>query len=183
MANGFERAFGDFENAIQSLALREVAGHWRELCASGQLPGWIDIRPSALRKHLSIVWSYDYLPDEDDFVGKLAGHGIAGVSSEPFKGTRLSALRPGDKYPRSLIRAKRVLHEPALYHGKGLVYMTANSPGVGERIVMPLQGRGTQSPGIFGATEYKNIAEWKASEMGAEVEEWFSLEGAFTAPA
>jgi hypothetical protein len=123
------------------------------------------------------------MPDEDDFIGKLAGHGIVGVSNKPFKGTRLSALRPDDKYPRSLIRARRVLHEPALYHGKGLVYMTANSHGVGERIVMPLQGQGAQSSGIFGAAEYKNIAAWKASEMEAEVEDWFSLAGVFTAPA
>jgi hypothetical protein len=183
MGDGFEGVFAGFENAIQSPALKEVAGHWREICASGQLPGWIDIRPSALKKHLSIVWSYDYMPGEDDFIGKLAGHGIVGVSSQPFKGTRLSALRPDDKYPRSLIRARRVLHEPALYHGKGLVYMTADSRGVGERIVMPLQGQGALSSGIFGATEYKNIADWKVSEMAAEVEDWFSLAGVFTAPA
>ena len=123
------------------------------------------------------------LPGEDDFIGKLAGHGIVGVSSKPFKGTRLSALRPGRQisalaYPC----ARRVLHEPALYHGKGLVYMTADSHGVGERIVMPLKGQGVQSSGIFGATEYKNIADWKASEMEAEVEDWFSLAGGLTPP-
>ena len=178
---GIERAFADFENSILSPALKEVANHWRDVCASGRLPAWSDIRPAALKKHLPIVWSYDYLPDEDDFVGKLAGHDITGVSSKPFKGTRLSALRPGDKYPRSLIRARRVLHEPALYHGKGLVYTTANSFGVGERVVMPLEGRGGQSSGIFGATQYKELADWKVSEMDAETENWFSLAGVFPA--
>ena len=179
----FERKFAAFENSILSPALKEVANHWRDGCASGRIPGWTDIQPSVLRKHLSIIWTYDYLPDEDDFVGKLAGHNITRVSSEPFKGTRLSALRPDNKYPRSLVRARRALHEPALYHGKGLVYTTADSFGIGERIVMPLQDRGAQPSGIFGATHYRRPADWNESEMGAEAEDWFSLAGVFGAPA
>ena len=61
MGDGFEGVFAGFENAIQSPATQ---GRGRPLARSfarpGQLPGWIDIRPSALKKHLSIVWSYDY---------------------------------------------------------------------------------------------------------------------------
>jgi hypothetical protein len=129
------------------------------------------------------VWCYDYLPEEDDFLGKLAGNEITSVSNKSFKGSLLSELRPNDKYPRSLIRARRVLHEPALYHGEGLVYKTAQSSGVGERIVMPLKDAGAQSSSIFGATEFKKLAEWKSSEMVTEVEDWFSLAGLVEAPA
>jgi hypothetical protein len=124
------------------------------------------------------VWCYDYDIVDDDFIGRLAGQKITGVSNKPFKGTRLSELRPNDKYPRSLIRARRVVQEPALYRGQGLVYKTAESFGLGERIVMPLRQDGNHPAGIFGATEYRSIAEWNSfpSNRG-EDEQWFSLAG------
>ena len=175
----FERAFTEFENAISSTALKEVARHWHALARGGRLPSWNDIRPSAIKTHLPIVWCYDYDPALDDFVGRLAGHDISGVSAKPFKGTRLSELRPNDKYPRSLIRAKRVVQEPALYRGHGIVYKTAERRGFGERIVMPLAASATQPAAIFGATEFKSISEWAMSspDPHAEDEKWFSLAG------
>jgi hypothetical protein len=174
-----ERIFSDFENTISSAALKEVARHWRGLVRDGRLPSWNDIRPSAIKSHLPIVWCYDYDPVLDDFVGRLAGHEITGVSSKPFKGTRLSELRPNDKYPRALIRAKRVVQEPALYRGYGIVYRTAERRGFGERIVMPLAASASQPAAIFGATQFKSISEWaqSATDLNAEEENWFSLGG------
>jgi len=182
---GFEQAYTEFENAISSPALKQVARHWREICQPGRLPGWNDLRPSAIKVHLPIVWCYDYDAGLDDFVGRLAGSEITGVSSKPFKGTRLSDLRPDDKYPRSLIRARRVLHEPALYRGHGLVYRTGGHSGFGERIVMPLAAQASHPPGIFGATEYKSLAEWllTSSDVKGESEDWFSLAGLAEAQA
>ena len=181
---GFEEAYAEFEKSIVSLALKQVAQHWRAISAPGRLPSWTDLRPSAIKAHLPIVWSYDYDPASDDFVGRLAGVEITGVSSKPFKGTRLSELRPDDKYPRSLIRARRVVHEPALYRGHGLVYRTGGNSGFGERIVMPLAAQGLHPAGIFGATEFKSLAEWlhTTSDIKAENEHWFSLAGSVEAP-
>jgi len=181
---GFEGAYAEFENTITSPALKQVAQHWRAICRPGRLPGWSDLRPSAIKAHLPIVWSYDYDPGLDDFVGRLAGVEITGVSSKPFKGTRLSELRPDDKYPRSLIRARRVVQEPALYRGLGLVYRTGGNSGFGERIVMPLAAQGSHPAGIFGATEYKSLAEWlhSSSDVKGESESWFSLAGSVEAP-
>jgi len=173
------RALAGFIDAIDSEALKDVARHWGDICKPDGPPGWSDIRPAAIKLHLPIVWSYEYLPGEDDFVGRLAGYQITGLSNKPFKGTRLSELRPDDKYPRSLIRAKRALQEPALYRGQGLVYKSADSYGVGERIVMPIYGRGAQRSGVFGATQYKAITEWAASRTEAETEDWHSLAGIF----
>jgi hypothetical protein len=174
-----ERVFSEFENTISSAALKEVARHWHGLVRDGRLPSWNDIRPSAIKSHLPIVWCYDYDAALDDFVGRLAGHEITGVSSKPFKGTRLSELRPNDKYPRALIRAKRVVQEPALYRGYGIVYRTAERRGFGERIVMPLAANATQPAAIFGATQFKSISEWaqSATDLNAEEENWFSLAG------
>jgi hypothetical protein len=174
----FEKIYAAFENAIASASLKEVARYWREICDGKHLPSWSDIHPSAIKSHLPIVWCYDYDIVDDDFIGRLAGQKITGVSNKPFKGTRLSELRPNDKYPRSLIRARRVVQEPALYRGQGLVYKTAESFGLGERVVMPLRQDGNHPAGIFGATEYRSIAEWNSFPPNrGEDEQWFSLAG------
>jgi len=34
---------------------------------------------------------------------------------------------------------------------------------------------------LIGATQYKELADWKVSEMDAETENWFSLAGVFPA--
>ena len=182
---GFARVYAQFENAISSPALKQVAQHWRDICEStGRLPSWPDLRPSAIKIHLPIVWCYDYDAVLDDFIGRLAGVEITGVSSKPFKGTKLSELRPDDRYPRSLPRARRVIREPALYRGHGLVYRVEGNSGFGERIVMPLAAQGSHPPGIFGATEFKSLAEWllSSSDVKAENEHWFSLAGLAQAP-
>ena len=107
------------------------------------MPSWRDdIRATAIKSHLPIVWCYDYDTARDDFIGRLAGGKITRLSDKPFKGARLSEIRPNDKYPRSLIRARRVVQEPALYRGQGLVYKNAESSGLGERVVMPLRQDG-----------------------------------------
>jgi len=176
---GFEKTYRAFENAISSASLVEVARHWREVCDENQIPSWNDIRPSAIKSHLSIVWCYDYDAAEDDFIGRLAGDRITRLSDKPFKGARLSQIRPNDKYPRSLIRARRVAREPALYRGQGLVYKTAESIGLGERVVMPLRRDGICPGGIFGATEFQSVADWKniSLNLHGEDEQWFSLAG------
>lgn len=180
----FDQIYAEFEASIDSPALRKVAQHWRDLCESTRLPQWSNVRPAEIKAQLPIVWCYDYDAGQDDFVGRLAGIAIAGTSTKPFKGTRLSELRPVDIYPRSLIRARRVLQEPALYRGTGLVYKTGESCGFGERIALPLDKGGMIGPGIFGATEYKNAAaspDVLPAER-TEVEHWFLLTDIFSSP-
>jgi hypothetical protein len=175
----FERAFAQFDDAIVSPHLKEVAHYWRDICSASRLPSWSDIRPTAIKNQLRIVWCYDYDASLDDFIGRLAGVAITGLSKDPFKGARLSKLRPSDKYPRSLTRAKRVLKEPALYRGHGLVYKTDDIGGFGERIVMPLRGSGSVPAGIFGATMFKSVIDWAhaPSVRDSEDESWISLAG------
>jgi len=49
---------------------------------------------------------------------------------------------------------------------------------------MPLAGKGQQPAGIFGATEYKSLAEWllTSSDAKTENEHWFSLAGLVETP-
>lgn len=180
----FERAFAQFDSAIVSPDLKAVAQYWREICPSGRLPCWSDIRPAALKTQLRIVWCYDYDAALDDFIGRLAGVAITGLSDKPFKGARLSQLRPNDKYPRSMTRAKRVLQEPALYRGYGLVYKTEGIGGIGERIVLPLRAAGNLPAAIFGATTFRSVIDWANAPSidDKEDESWFSLAGSVEMP-
>jgi hypothetical protein len=177
MNTAFEKSFAAFLDAISSSALKDVARHWGEACQGGKLASWNDLRPAAIKQHLPIVWSYDYDAANDDFVGRLAGAEIARLSAGPFKGVRLSEIRPSDRYPRALPRARRVISEPALYRGHGLVYQSAESIGVGERIVMPLRSDENYPGGIFGASEFQNTANWQnlSLNLNSEDELWFSL--------
>ena len=180
----FEQAFLQFENSIVSSDLKEVARYWHAICLGHRLPSWSDIRPAAIKTQLRIIWCYDYDAELDDFVGRLAGVAITGLLKKAFKGARLSEIRPSDKYPRSLERAKRVLKEPALYRGHGLVYKTDDIGGFGERIVMPLRSAGNVPAGIFGATAFKSVIDWANAPSidNKEDETWVSLAGLVEAP-
>jgi hypothetical protein len=180
MSTAFKKTLAAFMDAISSAALKDVARHWGEGCRDGELASWNDLQPAAIKTHLPIVWSYDYDAANDDFIGRLAGAKIARLSAGPFKGVRLSEIRPSDRYPRSLLRARRVIHEPALYRGHGLVYQSAENIGVGERIVMPLRRDENYPGGIFGASEFQNTANWQNLSLNpnSEDEQWFSLKGA-----
>lgn len=182
--NEFEQAFARFDSSIVSFDLKEVARYWHAICLGNRLPSWSDIRPSAIKTQLRIVWCYDYDPALDDFTGRLAGVAITGLMKKQFKGARLSEIRPNDKYPRSLQRARRVLKEPALYRGQGLVYKTDDIGGIGERIVMPLRSTGNVPAGIFGATAFKSVIDWAhaPSVSDKEVETWISLAGMVETP-
>ena len=171
-------SFADFEQSIISTNLRHVARVWRQACGDRQMPAWNDINPARLKAQLPIVWSYSYDADRDDFVGRLAGQAILGMSAGQFKGLWLSDIRPPDKYPRSLERARRIVKEPALYRGEGLVYQTAEKFGFGERISLPISGQGNAAPGIFGATEFRSFGDWETSWTTdkREIEHWFSID-------
>jgi hypothetical protein len=170
-------SFAEFEQSIISVNLKQVARVWYEARNGRQMPAWTDISPAKLKTQLPMVWSYAYDAERDDFVGRLAGEAISGMSSGRFKGLWLSELRPPDKYPRALARARRIVKEPALYRGEGLVYKTADNFGYGERISLPISTNGSDSDGIFGATEYRSFSDWDTSSPAGrtEIEHWFSV--------
>ena len=171
-------SFADFEQSIMSANLRHVAAVWHQARNGRPVPAWSDINPAKLKAQLPIVWSYSYDAERDDFVGRLAGQSILGMSSGQFKGLWLSEIRPPDKYPRSLARARRIVKEPALYRGEGLVYQNAEKFGFGERLSLPLSNQGTIASGMFGATEFRSCGDWESSWTAdrREIEHWFSLD-------
>ena len=141
------------------------------------MPAWSDIKPSAIAAQLPIVWSYKYDPATAEFTGRLAGERIARMFGRDFRGTPMAELQPAADFPWVYAMCKRIVAEPALYHGAGLMYRHLDKYGKGERIVMPLAGDGITADGILGATDY-----WlEAGEASAaptsepEIEDWFRL--------
>lgn len=171
-------SFADFAQSIVSTNLRHVAEVWHQACNGRRMPAWSDINPARLKAQLPIVWSYTYDPERDDFIGRLAGQTILGMSCGHFKGLWLSEIRPPDKYPRSLARARRIVKEPALYRGEGLVYQTSEKFGFGERISLPIASQDSFASGIFGATHFHSCGDWEAPRTieKREIEHWFSID-------
>lgn len=169
-------SFADFEQAIEDPALRVIAKHWNSVRGDRRLPGWGDIRPSAIAVHLPIIWSYRYDRQSDRFVGRLAGDAIEAVFSHSFRGVPMEDLFPPGALAHYFARHRRVVIEPCFFHGYGSVFDHLERVGAGERIILPLSDSGGEADGILGATHYDPASPAARDSFPAgEVEEWFSL--------
>ena len=169
-------SFEAFELAIVSPALKTVARHWNETRGARVLPGWSDIRPGAIAPQLSIVWSYRYERETDSFIGRLAGERIEAIFGKSMRGLPMKQAYPEDEFPELFARSKRVLQEPSLMRGHGVVFRHLHRYGTGERIIMPLGEDGVTGDGIFGATEYNVAAEaTRRIHSAGETIEWYAL--------
>ena len=137
------------------------------------MPAWGDIRPSRLMGQLPMIWAYSYDRATDTFTGRLAGDRIERIFGKGFRQTPLTEIFPPSEYQDVFQRAKRVVGEPALLRGEGLVFKQLNKFGYGERIMLPLASDGVHADGILGCTEYHSFdGPYDASLPHSE--EWFS---------
>ncbi len=159
---------------IKSPALKGVARHWAEARGGRLMPGWNDIRPSRIANHLPVVWAYSYDRASDSFTGRLAGDRIEAVFGKSFRQTPLSEIFPPGQYEDVFLRAKRVINEPAMCRGEGLVFKQLDRYGYGERIILPLASDGVHGDGLLGCTEYHSI-ECLYDPSVEHIDEWYSL--------
>lgn len=167
-------SFQNFLQAIASPDLKRVAEHWDQARGSRAMPGWNDIRPTQIARQLPSIWVYRYDRATDLFTGRLAGDLIEHVFGKSFRGTPMTELYPKVDYPRLFARARRVVCEPALFRGEGMVFKHVEHFGEGERIIMPLADDGVAGDGAFGATVYQSQRGVPA-EDAAEKEFWYAL--------
>lgn len=157
--------------------LKLVAQHWAAVRDGRPVPGWCDIRPSVIAAQLPILWAWKYDPATDHFTGRLAGDAIEAIFGCSFRGADMREIFPAVDYDRIFARHKRVVAEPALFHGHGLVFRHLDRYGLGERIILPLSESGGVCDGLVGATIYE-VTEG-SPPLGAsqlqEVEEWFPV--------
>jgi hypothetical protein len=167
-------SFEDFEQSIESDALKRVARHWRDVRGARAMPGWNHVRPSEIAAHLSIIWSYTYDRETDTFTGRLAGQNIEQMFGKSFKGTPMVELYPKKDYQRLFDRAKRVVSGPEFYRGTGMVFRHLDHSGDGERIMLPLANDGIHGDGLLGATVYRFYLGNRSDEV-PETDGWFAL--------
>ena len=145
--------FAAFQAVIVSPALKRVAGHWRDARGDRAMPAWEDIKPSAIKAQLPIIWSYKYDPLTRTFTGRMSGDKITAIFEKNFRGVLMSDLVRTSDFGWVYALNKRIVSEPALYRSEGRVFKHLDRCGVGERIVMPLSDDGVVGDGILGATE------------------------------
>ena len=165
-------AFDELLSRTSDSALRDVANHWNEARGARRMPGWSDISPRAIARHLPLIWSWKYDAATDVFVGRLAGEEIVQAFGENLRG------KTGEEFFRNrggevlLARHRRVVTEPAFYHGHGAVFSHARRIVMGERIILPLADDGVHGDGILGATVYRFLQE----NAGDDVDEDYAAE-------
>lgn len=169
--------FREFCGAIMSPDLQAVAEHWNEARADRALPGWKDLSPKRIAKQLTSIWSYTYNFQGDEFTGRLAGDRIVGIFGKTFRGVPMSQIYPTKDFPKLFDRCKRVINEPSLFHGHGMVFMHLGRPARGERIILPLGDDGMCGDGVLGATVYPTGSSSANSHLDfqEECESWFAL--------
>jgi hypothetical protein len=167
-----------FEQSIESESLRGLVRHWAEVRRNRRLPGWDDIRPSAIKAQLPIIWSWKFDPGTREFTGRLAGERIQSVFGTNLRGAKMADVFVGHDYERMLARHTRVATGPEYFHGHGLVFRHLNRFDIGERIILPLADDGEHGDGIVGATDFRsNFHQSHEPPLGdSEVEEWFVLD-------
>jgi hypothetical protein len=167
-------SFGDFFSRIASSELQNVARHWNKVRGARAMPGWRDIQPSQIAAQLPLIWVYRYDRNTDLFTGRLAGDQIEQIFGKSFRGTPMKDIYPAGEYPWLFARAKRVVCEPSLFLGSGMVFRHVERIGKGERIMLPLADDGADGDGVLGATVYEPRRSAPA-EDAPEIEQWFAI--------
>jgi hypothetical protein len=158
-------SFETFLAAVLSPELRDVALHWEAARGPRPMPGWTDIDPAAIARHLPIVWSWKYDRTSDSFVGRLSGEDINAVFGKSVRGVPMKDFFADWQYDLIFARHKRVVIEPAFARGSGPVFIHARRYGTGERVILPLAADGVQGDGILGATVYRTTRDERANEV------------------
>lgn len=133
--------------------------HWAEnrQSADGQ-PGLTMPRaaldPLAIRACLAHIWLAQYLPQEDDFVFRLAGEQV-----NDAWGANITGKRPGEFMPPASAATarqiyRRVLLTPAIHLGYRRIEPAERQGKGAERLVVPLSDAGGGPWGLVGMSLY-----------------------------
>jgi hypothetical protein len=149
--------FADFQKELVSPALRAVAAHWDEARGSSPVPSWEQLSPKSIAPYLTILWPYKYDQTSGQFVGRLAGNGIAWCFEKNFRGLPLQETWSPEVADQSHDRMIRVISEPLIYRSAGPLFKQGGRTIEGERMALPLVS------GVLGASAYqipsRNLAQ------------------------
>ncbi|MDQ7248793.1 PAS domain-containing protein [Dongia sedimenti] len=152
-------SFGIFFDSIQSEALRVLAAQWAAVRGDRRMPAFRDIDPVGIGRHLRYVWAWKYDRAADGFTGRLAGEEIDRAFGKSLRGAKMAEFYTPDVYAIVFPRHRRVVTEPAFFHGTGMVFARMGYTMGGERIAMPLSEDGSAGDGILGGTYYTALPQ------------------------
>jgi hypothetical protein len=150
--------FPDFLSVLQAPALRDIAQHWNEIRGERRIPGWRDIEPLKIARHLPIVWSWRYDRDAERFTGRLIGQTVADLFGRSIRGVKMEDYFQGKLYDAVYARCHRVVSEPCFSRDHGNIFNYRDRFSLGERIILPLADDGKHGDGVFGATAFDMAA-------------------------
>jgi hypothetical protein len=150
-------SFQAFFDAIQSEPLRVLARQWSVARGARLMPAFRDIDPAEIGRPLRYVWSWKYDRDSDAFTGRLAGEEIDRAFGKSLRGMKMTEFYTPDVYAVVFPRHRRVVTEPAFFHGTGMVFARMGYTMGGERIGLPLSEDGEIGDGIIGGTFYSAL--------------------------
>ncbi|WP_259780979.1 PAS domain-containing protein [Aestuariispira ectoiniformans] len=135
--------------------LNTVMQHWQDIRQGQNIPQRSALDPTAFRRCLPHVWIYGYLPEEDDFVCRLAGAEVNYAWGYSIMGKRISELYGPENSIKLKSRWKFVLEKPAIMHSKFTTLRETTSFKRAERLTLPVADQSGEPAFIFGVTHYR----------------------------
>ena len=146
--------YDKFLASVSSPALRTVVQHWNDARGARIMPGWENLKPSAIVGQLSMIWVFKYDRASGEFIGRLAGDRISRSFECNFRGVPLKELHTAEAYPAIYEHALRMVQAPALSYCQGTLFRQRDRLGIGERVTLPLSSDGVTCDGAIGASDY-----------------------------
>jgi hypothetical protein len=109
-------SLSDFPHVADRLVLAALT-HWLDIRRGNPLPRRRDLDPCAIPAVLPFLALYQYLPDEQSFLCRLAGAAIYGAIGKPTRGRRLAEFMSSYVLLETPMRA--AVEGPAVVHGIG----------------------------------------------------------------
>ena len=167
----------EFIPLLSTPSLRAVARHWDDVRGVRLMPCWEDLQPKAIGSQLAIAWSLRYDRSNGSFTGRLAGERIARLVGKNFRGLPLVQSQSPASFASMHLLLSRVVREPAVFYGSGMVFKQGDRFLKGERLVLPLSTNGLEADGLIGATEYESsqLMPGVPVEPVTDLERWVAL--------
>ena len=140
--------------------LRALYQYWRELAqAAGGLPAIQAFDPLHLPKILPQIWIVEVDAATRRFRVRLAGENINAIYGRNIGGQYFRDVYDPADLDTMVARYGRCLTQPAIFRATGSVYAAAGRLTAGERLALPMLGRGGITDTLLGATAYGGKAE------------------------
>lgn len=137
----------------------QLLRHWAENRRSvdgkpGLMMPRAALDPVAIRACLAHIWLAQYLPDEDDFIFRLAGERVNEAWGASITGKRTDEFMPPASAATARQIYRRILLTPAVHVGYRRIEPAERQEKGAERLVVPLSDGAGGPWGIVGMSLY-----------------------------